>query len=226
MKQWTVSDVMTHKAISVRLTTPYQEIVSTLARHNVSAVPVVDSVDHVIGVVSEADLLHKVEFTGENTEPKIFEWGTRKASRAKAQGMTAQDLMSTPAFTIQADVPVTKAAQEMAQANVKRLPVVDNLGQLMGIVSRSDLLKMYLRADADIRDDIIEGVMRRIFSLDPIAVEVDVIDGVVSLSGRVERRSSAEMLAHITKTVPGVTKVDEQLAWETDDTAVAAGTGL
>ncbi|WP_020524798.1 CBS domain-containing protein [Catelliglobosispora koreensis] len=226
MKRWTVADVMTTGAISVGEDTPYQEIVNRLAIHHVSAVPVVDSVGKVVGVVSEADLLRKVEFTGENTEPKTFEWGTKKVSRAKAHAATAHDLMSTPAITIQTDVPVVRAAQEMAQHNVKRLPVVDYLGRLTGIVSRADLLKVYLRSDTDIRDDIVDGVLRRILWLDPIGIQVDVADGVVTLNGRVERKSSAELVVHITKTVPGVTKVDGKLAWDVDDTIVTATTGL
>jgi CBS domain-containing protein len=223
VKTWTVQDVMSTEPISVHEATPYQEIVHQLATHHVSAVPVVDSVNKVIGVVSEADLLHKVEFAGEDTEPKIFEWGNRRVNRAKAQAATAKDLMSVPAITVQAEVPVVRAAREMAEQNVKRLPVVDYLGRLAGIVSRGDLLKIYLRPDADIRDDIVEGVLRRVMWIDPIGIEVDVTDGVVCLNGTVERRSTAEILVHITQTVAGVTRVEHQLAWETDDVTASAG---
>src|SRR5262245_50682830 len=105
MRQWKVKDVMTADVVTVHADTPYGAIVSTLAKHRISAVPVVDRFNEVIGIVSEADLLHKVEFLGDKAQ-RVFEWGSRKANRAKAEGATAVELMSTPAVTIQPGVSV------------------------------------------------------------------------------------------------------------------------
>src|SRR5262245_15530192 len=217
---------MTSPVVSVRADTPYGEIVALLAKHRISAVPVVDTFGKVVGLVSEADLLHKIEFIGDDTEPVFYEWGARKAHRAKARGSIAEELMTSPAVTVQAAMSVIGAARLMERENVKRLPVVDGTGHLEGIVSRNDLLKVYLRADSEIHDDVVEGVIRRILWLDPLSIEVDVSDGIVTLNGNVDRKSTAEIAAHITKGVPGVITVVDQLAWNYDDTVVSSTTGL
>jgi CBS domain-containing protein len=222
MKPWKVQDVMSKKVVSVRTNTPYAEIVNTLATHKISAVPVLDHFSRVVGVVSEADLLHKVEFLGQDTEPQFFEWGTKKVNRSKANAETAEELMSSPAVTIQPGVSVITAARRLEDKHVKRMPVVDAFGLLLGIVSRTDLLKMYLRPDHELRHEVIEDVLRRMLWLDPLTVEVDVIDGKVILHGHVERRSTAQIAVNVTKSVPGVIRVVDQILWARDDVAVPA----
>lgn len=226
MKPWKVEDVMTTDVVSVREETPYREVVDKLARNQISAVPVVDDFQRVVGIVSEADLLHKVEFAGDDTERRVFEWGTRKAARGKAHAGTAADLMTAPAITILPDASLVNAAKRMDHEHVKRLPVINDLGRLVGIVSRADLLKMYLRPDTEIRNDIVEWALRRVLFIDPIALEVDVTDGVAVLTGEVDRKSTAEIAVHITKTIPGVVQVVDKLGWSYDDTVVHATTGL
>jgi CBS-domain-containing membrane protein len=114
-----------------------------------------DDFGHVLGVVSEADLLHKVEAAGETAERRIFEGRRRHTTRVKASGTLARDLMSAPAVTAMADTTVAAAARLMDADGVKRLPVVDELGRLIGIVSRADLLRVYLRPDGAIRRDVV-----------------------------------------------------------------------
>ena len=226
MKQWKVTDVMTAPVVSVRTDTPYSEIVILLAKHKISAVPVVDAFGRVVGVVSEADLLHKVEFLGDDTEPQFFEWGKGRTNRAKARASTAEQLMTSPAITVQAGTSVIAAAKLMDKHCVKRLPVVNDAGHLHGIVSRNDVLKMYLRSDLEIREDITDGVIRRILWLDPLSLEVDVIDGVVTLNGKVDRKSTADIAVHVTRGVPGVVNVIDEITWNYDDTLVSMGTGM
>ncbi len=226
MKHWTVQDVMARDVITVGPDTPYQEIVSLLARHKVSAVPVIDDFRRVLGVVSEADLLCKVEFTGDANEPRFFEWGTRKAKRAKAHAGTAAELMTTPAITVQPGSSLTTAAKLLDSEHVKRLPVIDDLGHLVGIVARSDLLTIYMRPDYEIREDIVEDVLRHMLWIDPLEVEVDVIDGVVTITGSVDRKSTAQIAVYVIKAVPGVIQVVDKLAFRYDDTVVAATTGM
>lgn len=224
MRQWKVKDVMTTDVVTVHAGTPYGDIVSTLAKHRISAVPVVDRYHQVIGVVSEADLLHKVEFIGD-TEHRLFEWGNKKVNRAKAEGATAMELMSSPAVTIQPGVSVVVAAKGMEAAKVKRLPVVNDCGHVVGILARSDLLKMYLRPDHELHEDVVENVLRRMLWIDPLTVKPEVRDGVVTLTGRLERRSTAELAVRVTRSVPGVIQVVDQIIFELDDIEVSVGTG-
>jgi CBS domain-containing protein len=225
MKQWTVQDVMTADVASVLVDTPYAEVVGLLADRKVSALPVLDGFNRVVGVVSEADLLHKVEFIGEATDFRFFEWGTKKANRAKANATTAGDLMTTPAVTVQPGVSVVVAAKRMEEEHIKRLPVLDEMGRLIGIVSRRDLLKMYLRPDYEVRDEVIEGVLRQLLWIDPLTVQVEVEDGVVTLNGEVDRKSTAQIAAHVTKRVPGVVQVVDHVTWNYDDTVISTGVG-
>jgi CBS domain-containing protein len=217
---------MTADVASVLVDTPYAEVVAALANRKVSALPVLDGFHRVVGVVSEADLLHKVEFIGEDTDVRFFEWGTKKVNRAKANATTAGDLMTSPAVTVQPGVSLVIAAKRMEDEHIKRLPVLDEMGRLIGIVSRRDLLKMYLRPDHEVRDEVIEGVLRTLLSIDPLTVQVEVVDGVVTLIGEVDRKSTAQIAAHVTKRVPGVVQVVDRLAWNYDDTTVSASTGL
>jgi len=225
MKQWTVQDVMTADVASVVVDTTYAEVVATLANRKVSALPVLDGFNRVVGVVSEADLLHKVEFIGEDAEFRFFEWGTKKVNRAKANATTAGDLMTAPAVTVQPGVSLVIAAKRMEEAHIKRLPVLDEMGRLIGIVSRRDLLKMYLRPDDEVRDDVIEGVLRQLLWIDPLTVQVKVEDGVVTLNGEVDRMSTAQIAAHVTKRVPGVVQVVDHVTWNYDDTTISTGVG-
>src|SRR5690606_23872858 len=118
MRTWRVSDVMTVDVVTVREDTPYRDIVDTLHEHRVSAAPVVDAGGQVVGVVSEADLLHKIEHVGEEHERRIFVSRRYKEAQAKAHGVTARDLMSAPAVTIAPDTPLIAAAKRLDEAKV------------------------------------------------------------------------------------------------------------
>ena len=219
MRRWTVEDVMTENVISVADTTPYKEIVQLLAQHAVSAVPVVDSERRVIGVVSEADLLHKMEFTGLEPHVHLLERKRRRAARAKAAGDIARDLMRSPVVTISPDTSLAVVAKVMDDERVKRLPVVDEHGHLAGIVSRRDLLRVYLRGDDAIREEIRDQVLRRTLWIDPETITVVVDGGAVTLSGTADRRSTAQITVRLCESVDGVVEVVDQLGYEYDDTA-------
>ncbi|MCA2219310.1 CBS domain-containing protein [Jidongwangia harbinensis] len=225
MRQWLVQDVMTRDVLTVAPDTPYREIVDSLVRRQVTAAPVVDGDRRVIGVVSEADLLHKVEFIGEEHERRTFERSSRRSARAKAHAAVAADLMTTPAITALPETSVVAAARRMEGDRVKRLPVVDGDGLLVGIVSRRDLLRMHMRPDPAIREDIVEYVLRRALWIDPVCVEVDVVDGRVMLAGRLERRSTAGLAVRLTAEVPGVVAVTDRLAWDYDDSRLVRASG-
>ncbi|BCJ49389.1 hypothetical protein Asp14428_08640 [Actinoplanes sp. NBRC 14428] len=224
MKLWRVDDVMTKDVVAVREDTPYREVVDLLISRRVSAVPVVTAGGRVVGLVSEADLLHKVEAAGED-RPRIFEGRRRRAARVKAGARTAGDVMTAPVVTTPPSLSVAAAARRMQHEHVKRLPVQDDHGHLIGIVTRSDLLRVHLRTDAEIRRDVVDEVLRDALALRDGTVRVESADGVVSLSGRVHFRSSAERVVRLTRRVPGVVDVADGLSYEVDD-SLATGSDL
>jgi CBS domain-containing protein len=210
---------MTDKVVAVREDAGFKQMVDVLADFAVSAVPVVDAEMNVLGVVSEADLLHKVEFAGQDVHAKLFERPGRRVVKAKAVGDTAAALMTAPAITIGPDATIGEAARLMEHRQVKRLPVVNAEGKLCGIVSRRDLLRPYLRADEDIQQDVTDQVLTRTLLLEPQTVGVVVRQGRVTLRGRLDRRSSVEIATRLTGAIDGVVTVIGDLTWEWDDTA-------
>ena len=219
MSHLKVSALMTRDVATVREDTPFHEIAEVLAGRHVSAVPVVDGDNRVLGVVSEADLLHKVEFADDPAEgASILERRAHRLARHKATGHVAKDLMSAPAVTVMDGTTVVKAARLLEASGIKRMPVVNDLGRLVGIVSRADLLKVYLRADADIRDEIANQVLRRLLWIDPTEVKVEVDGGAVTLVGEIEQRSLIDITVRLVGAVDGVVEVDDQLTWRVDDT--------
>ena len=214
-----VKDLMTTPVVTVGPETPFKEIVARLAEHRVSAVPVVDDSRRVLGVVSEADLLLKEEFP--EPEQDLPLWWTRRArlDRAKAAASVARDLMTVAVVAISPDATVAEAARRMHTAKVKRLPVVDRSGRLLGIVSRSDLLKVFDRSDQDIRREIIEDVIVGEFMMAPSRFFLHVTDGVVVLQGRVERRSLLPYVVRAVQGVEGVVRVENRLSYDLDPDA-------
>ncbi|MFD6112565.1 CBS domain-containing protein [Streptomyces yangpuensis] len=199
--RYTVSDVMTDTAIAIGREASYKEIVELLHEWKVSAVPVLEGEGRVVGVVSEADLLPKEEFRRE--EPRLPE---QLDEASKAGGVLAEDLMSAPAITIHPDATTAEAARIMAHQHVKRLPVVNRLGMLEGVVSRSDLLKVFLRPDEELAEEIRQAVLT---DLAPGTASLDfsVQDGVVTLRGSLPERAPVPLLARAIRAVEGVVDV-------------------
>ncbi|WP_326648893.1 MULTISPECIES: CBS domain-containing protein [unclassified Streptomyces] len=197
----TVSDVMTHTAVAVGRHATYKEIVELMEQWQVSALPVLEGESRVIGVVSEADLLPKEEYRLDNPAQA----DRPLSDMAKARAVSAEELMSSPAITVHASATVAEAARIMARRRVKRLPVVDEVGLLEGVVSRSDLLKVFLRPDEAIADEIRRTVIQH---FPPAAqVEVSVTDGVVTLHGNLRDRALVSLLARAARAVEGVVNV-------------------
>ncbi|BCY09402.1 CBS domain-containing protein [Actinoplanes sp. L3-i22] len=216
MRTWRVEDVMTRDVVSVTEDASYRELVDLLVGKRISAVPVVDALGRVAGVVSEADLLRKIEYAGVD-HPRILERRRRRDQRAKASARTAAGLMSAPPVVAMGRTSIAAAARRMDAHHVKRLPVTDDLGRLVGIASRGDLLRICRRSDEQIRDDVRTGVLRTFLVDEADGVTVQVRDGVVTLSGKAERRSSAELARRLTRQVAGVVAVVSSLTWSFDD---------
>ncbi|TCC30741.1 CBS domain-containing protein [Kribbella speibonae] len=210
-----VSDVMTRDVITVNEFTPYKEIVSVLAAHHISAVPVINVYGGVGGVVSETDLVRKEEFQGSRRKPSVLRWRQHQA-RARAAGVRAADVMSHPAITIHQDATIPDAAKLMAARGITRLVVTDG-EVLTGIVTRSDLLKAFLEPDDRILQRVRREVVVHALWDDPFGLELAVQDGVVTLSGEVDRHSTAEIAEKLTADVDGVVAVVNHLTWVYND---------
>ena len=212
-----VKDVMTTDVVSVRETAEYKDIVSVLRGLHVSAFPVLDEADHLVGVVSESDLLLK-EVGQEALGGYLISSG-RRGERAKAAGVTAAELMTTPAVTIGPDDSLADAARLMHDRHVKRLPVVDQAGRLVGIVSRVDLLSVFERPDSEIRAAVRKDVIARDFALDPGAFDVQVTSGIVTITGQVDNQAVARHLLGALRHAEGVVGVRSRLRFPPPDPA-------
>jgi len=208
----TVRDVMTRQVATVVRSTPYKDIVRVLFEHRISAVPVLDEAGRVDGIVSEADLIEKEALRADERR-EVREPSARRPYRGydRAHAVSAGTLMTSPAVTITQGSGLGTAARLMRKHAVKRLPVVDGVGRLVGIVSRADLLTPYLRLDIDIHNEIVREVLIRAMSVDQQAVEVRVRDGVVTLTGRVGNEYVACDTAHLAREVDGVVEVVDRL---------------
>ncbi|MFH8773222.1 CBS domain-containing protein [Streptomyces sp. NPDC017958] len=205
-----VSDVMTHTVAAVGRRAPFKEIVQLMHDWRVSALPVLEGEGRVVGVVSEADLLPKEEFR--DTPEEGYVRLRRRSDVAKADALTANDLMSSPAVTVRPGATLAEAAHLMARAGVKRLPVVDEVGLLEGVVSRADLLKVFLRGDAEIAEQVRHEVVSELFPPPGSALQVEVEDGVVTLVGRVQDPGLVPVAARLVRAVEGVVDVRFDLA--------------
>ncbi|MEU4268929.1 CBS domain-containing protein [Streptomyces sp. NPDC026092] len=199
MKHMKVGGLMTDDVVSALPAMSFRDAAKALAEHDISGLPVVDEDDHVVGVVSESDLLARHE-------------------------LTVKDMMTQPAITVHAEETVADAARLMVRRGVERLPVVDEEERLVGIVTRRDLLYVYLRPDAEIRRRIHEDVLSDAMDLPADAVDVHVLDGVATLAGRVRRRAQARMLVELTERVDGVVAVVDRLSSQEDDTRLSSST--
>ena len=207
-----VKDVMTTDVIAVREDAPFEAIAAALRQHRVSAVPVLDDLSRVIGVVSESDLLAKLAF-GLDDEAVTGKVGgiLHRRQLQKAQGVTAADLMTSPPITASPHDSVEHAARLMYARNVKRLPVTDADGHLTGIVSRADVLVVYSRTDAEIAEEIRNGILADEEPAEPGILDVAVTDGVVTIVGRPQTATQGRDIIRRAEHVEGVVAVRDRL---------------
>ncbi|MEU8833959.1 CBS domain-containing protein [Streptomyces sp. NBC_01707] len=221
MKHIRVGDLMTDEVVSVVPATSFKEVAKLVAQYNISGLPVLDEEDHVVGVVSESDLVNRqaARHLAPSDRPDAGT-GTGTAVSSGAEFMAAE-VMSTPAVTVHADETAPDAARLMMRSGVERLPVVDDEDRLVGIVTRRDLLRLFLRPDAEIRRRIIEDVVVGTMGLGADAVAVHVIDGVVTLEGQMESRSQIAILTRLAEQLDGVVAVVGHVTAHTDAPAPA-----
>jgi CBS domain-containing protein len=190
-----VGDVMTTSVVTVDRITPYQEIDRLLTEHRISGMPVLKMGRTVVGVVSEADLLAAEDETSRRARMASSIGQQHRLLRRQApESLTAGTLMTTPAITISSDATIPAAARLMNTHHIRRLPVVNDHGELLGIVSRRDLLSVFLRPDADVRHDVRQVLDEILVTDDPKNITLTVRHGVVTLAGTVRPESHRDLL--------------------------------
>jgi CBS domain-containing protein len=201
---WRVKEVMTSEVICLAPDTPFKECVDMIRVHRIGALPVVDESGRLLGIVSESDLLRKEErSTG------------RDERRSTAR--TASDAMTRTVITSTQESSLAEAARLMHRAAIRHLPITDAEGRLVGIVSRADLLKVFLRSDESIRREIAEVLLPRAFGIPCGGLEVEVRDGVVHIGGEVESSGTAQLIVAFIDRIEGVVGVESVVGYRQDD---------
>jgi CBS domain-containing protein len=212
-----VNEIMQQDVVTVGPDATLKEAAQLLVRHRISGLPVCAADGRVVGVVTEADILLKeeafpLELSG--LLGRLLDDAYGEVSRAEAR--TVGDAMTSPPVTITPKQDVTEAARLMIRYHVNRLPVLDG-DRLVGIVSRADLVRAFQRDDASIEREIADDVLLSALWIAPGAVDVEVEDGCVRLTGCVETKTIAEIVGAYVRRVPGVVSVQSELEWATDD---------
>jgi CBS domain-containing protein len=215
-----VREIMSTHVLTTGPETPLRDVAAILVANKISGLPVCDAERHVMGVVSEADILYKEHDPLEARRGPLawlVDGSTAYDEVVKARATTAREAMTSPAVTIPPYTSVTEAARLMSDHGVNRLPVVQH-GELVGIVTRADLVRAFSRPDAEIERELHEDVLERTLWLERGTVDVHVARGKVQLSGRLAKRSDAMLLEALAAKVPGVIEVASQLTWDLEDT--------
>lgn len=213
-----VQDLMTRNVLTVRSSTALKDAAALLAEHRISGLPVVDGERRVLGVLSEGDILFKESGTVE--KQGFFDRLLAVPATGvelKLAAKTAGEAMSAPALTIGPRRPVTEAATRMIEEGVNRLPVVDDDERLIGIITRADLVRAFVRSDAEVEHEIREDVIRRTLWMEPDTIQVEVHGGEVHLTGEVETKGDAELIPTFVQRVPGVVAVLSKLRWREEN---------
>lgn len=214
----TVGETMTHEVVTVHPDTPFKQLVQVLMRHGIDAVPVVRD-GELLGVVSAADLTCHEESPPTLATLLVGGRTVRQHAR-KARGRTAGELQSSPARTVGPQASVCEALAAMGRARVGRMVVVED-GVVVGILTRTDLLRVFTRDDHELEREV-DGAVRRVVAADD-DVRVVVADGTVHLRGVVARASSACAATAAAHEVTGVVDVEDELTADVDDLAVLTG---
>lgn len=187
-----VRDVMTVGVVTVAPDTPLKEVASLLVGARISGLPVVDG-GSLVGIISESDLL------------PVREGATRSGVQ------TAADVMTRKVVSLVEEMTVTQAARVLQRHRVKRAPVMRG-DALVGIVTRADLLRPYMRTDSEILSEIEDRILGAALEISPRDVRVAVVGGVVSLVGPVASERERAVLLHMCRSVDGVVDVEDRLA--------------
>jgi CBS domain-containing protein len=212
-----VRDLMTTEPVTTTPDAPLKEAARMMVEHGVSGLPVLDDAGALVGMVTEGDFLRQEANRDQPYRLSLLEALFGDGSGAPPAVETVGEVMSEPVITIGADATISEAARVMAHRRVKRLPVLDDAGALIGIISRADVVNAFTKPDEVIEDEVREDIIRRLLFLDPGTVTVEVKDGVVTLSGELENRTEAHLLEELTRRIAGVVRVVSHLTFQVDD---------
>jgi len=210
-----VRDLMTTEPITTTPDAPLKEAARIMVREKVSGLPVLAD-GRLVGIVTEGDFLRQEANRDQPYRLSLLEalFGEGGAEPAVE---TVAEVMTEPVVTITPDATISEAARVMSHRKVKRLPVVDDDGNLIGVISRADVVNAFTKPDEVIEDEVREDIVRRLLFLEPDAVDVRVADGVVTLSGELENRTEAHLLEELTRRIAGVVRVVSNLTYQIDD---------
>jgi len=211
-----VRDLMSTDPLTVSPDTPLKEAARMMVRNKVSGLPVIDD-GALVGIVTEADFLRQ---EANRDQPYRFSLLDALFGEGPSEPPTVEsvaEVMTEGLITSTPEVTIGEAARVMAIRGVKRLPVVDGDGVLVGIISRADVVNAFTKPDEIIEDEIREDIIRRLLFLDPADVGVTAEDGVVTLDGEMENRTETRLLVELTRRVEGVVRVESQLTFLVDD---------
>ena len=213
-----VQEIMTREVVTIGPEAELRDVARVLVETGISGLPVYGARRELLGIVSEGDVLVKEGGPRETDRSLIGRLRrTEETTARKARALTVRDAMTVPVETISPHASVAEAARRMSDLGIQRLPVVRD-DQLVGIVSRSDLVRAFVRSDDEIRLEIREELLRRTLWLEaPDAVRVEVERGAVRLRGQVETETDAAVLTKLVARVPGVVSVDADLHWNLED---------
>jgi CBS domain-containing protein len=205
-----VEDLMTRSVITVLPSTDFQELVTIMAKHRVSGVPVVDEGGRLVGIVSEADLLR--DGSEDRRRTRALDWLLHpgRAQEAQEREHDAASIMTSPVVTVGPETSLWESIRTLRDAGVKRLPVVDASGRLVGIVSRADLLSAFVRTDEQIAEQV-RSIIHKVLATDLRDVTIEVKDGRVSLRGSIDHVAQREIILELVDDIPGVLTIQDDL---------------
>ncbi len=215
-----VLDLMTIDVVTVRADDTLKEAARRMIRHRVSGLPVVDDHGKLVGIVTEGDFLAR-EMNRDHPEPPGLLSALFGAEEYHDEAVTVGEVMAKSVVTVSRDSSLSEAARMMAGHGVKRLPVVDGDGMLLGILSRADVVEAFTRPDELIEDEVREDVARRILFIEPDSITVDVKEGLVTLGGELASKTDARLLEELVRRLDGVVGVESRLTWKVDDTKIS-----
>lgn len=213
-----VSELMATDVLTVGPQASLKEVARRMLEAGVSGLPVTSERGDLVGIITEADFVAGEADRRAGKRAGLLRFFTEQPE-VPAYERTVGDVMTSEVVVISPEADHAEAARLMEQQRVKRLPVVDD-GQLVGLISRADMLKAFVRPDHEIIEEIQEKVMRKILWIDPNRAIVECVDGNVVLRGRLETRSDANLLVELTKRLDGVASVADHLQWDVDNTKV------
>ncbi len=215
-----IRDLMTAEVMTIGPGASLKEAARRMVEASVSGLPVTDGSGSVVGMITEADFVKTEADRRADKRALLLRLFTRDTELPKSERHVG-DVMTSEVITIGPDADHAEAARLMKKVGIKRIPVVGDSGELLGLVSRSDVLRAFIRPDKDILDEIVNRVMTYVLWIDPKRVDLTCVDGNVVLSGRLETRSDAELLAEFTRRVDGVASLESKLTYEIDNTKVS-----